>query len=127
MEELFSQEIKDHVKAIGKWFAEDIDHRVACVVLGTFTKDGIECCNSLLGRADKISRALYGYHKGDENFKKVFDLVVQMTENPIIAALIEAGLDNDVKPETENSGSDSLKKALANLLDKFAASLGKKK
>lgn len=52
-----NKELDAHIKAIGEWAAEN-PKRVAFVVCGEITDDGVETSNSLVGRTDRIARAI---------------------------------------------------------------------
>lgn len=65
-----NKELNAHVKAIGEWAAES-KKRVAFVVCGEITEDGIGTTNALVGRNDRIARALFGNAKENDGFKHV--------------------------------------------------------
>ena len=115
-----SKELDAHVKAIGEW-AKESKKRVAFVVCGEITENGINTANALIGRNDRIARALFGNAKENDGFKHVITIASEAIESPIAGMLLcaEASKDEDCDVRKQ---SDSLADALKNLVD----ALGKK-
>lgn len=91
-----NKQLQEHIKAIGEWASED-KKRVAFVVCGEMTDDGVKTANSLVGRTDKIARALFGNAMNNSGFKQVITLAAGMAENPLVAAILcsEASKDEE--------------------------------
>lgn len=104
-----------HVKAIGEWAAES-KKRVAFVVCGEITKDGIDTINALVGRNDRIARALFGNAIENDGFKHVITIASEAIDSPIAGMIlcVEASKDEDCDGRKQ---SDSLADALKNLVD----------
>lgn len=109
-----NKELSNHVHAIGEWASEN-KNRVAFVVCGEITDGGIETTNSLVGRNDRIARALFGNAHENESFKSVILLASEAIKNPIAGMLlcVESGKDGNC----EGQKSNSVASALENLVD----------
>lgn len=68
-----NKELNERIYAIGKWAAKN-PKRVAFVVCGEITDNGVETSNSLVGRSGRIARALFGNAMEDKSFKTVIEL-----------------------------------------------------
>lgn len=110
-----NKELNAHVKAIGEWAAES-KKRVVFVVCGEITEDGIDTTNALVGRNDRIARALFGNAKKNDGFKHVITIASEAIKSPITGMLLcaEASKDEDCDGRKQ---SDSLADALKNLVD----------
>ena len=110
-----NKELNAHVKAIGEWAAES-KKRVAFVVCGEITEDGIDTANALVGRNDRIARALFGNAKEDDGFKHVITIASEAIKSPIVGMLLfaEASKDEDCVGRNQ---SGSLADALKNFVD----------
>lgn len=118
-----NKELNAHVKAIGEWAAES-KKRVAFVVCGEITEDGIETTNALVGRNDRIARALFGNAKENDGFKHVIILASEAIKSPIAGMLLfaEASKDEDCDGRKQ---SDRLADALKNLIDALGEKIHK--
>lgn len=110
-----NKELNAHVKAIGEWATES-KKRVVFVVCGEITEDGIDTTNALVGRNDRIARALFGNAKKNDGFKHVITIASEAIKSPIAGMLLcaEASKDEDCDGRKQ---SDSLADALKNLVD----------
>lgn len=113
-----NKELDAHIKALGKWAAED-SKRVALVVCGEQTENGVKTANSLVGRSDKIAGALFGNAMKDESFKSVVMLAAKMVENPLLATILCMEALKDEQSESKSGLTDSLKDFLDALADKL--------
>lgn len=113
-----NKEINEHIEAIGRWAAEN-PKRVAFVVCGEITDDGVETSNSLVGRSDRIARALFGNAMEDESFKKTTILAAKMIENPLFATLFCMKASEGESSENKSDLTDALKDLLGALADKL--------
>ncbi len=118
-----NKELDAHVKAIGEWAAES-KKRVAFVVCGEITEDGIDTTNALVGRNDRIARALFGNAKENDGFKHVITLAHEAIKSPIAGMLLcaEASKDKDCDSRKQ---SDSLADALKKLVDALGEEIRK--
>ena len=110
-----NKELDAHVKAIGEWAAES-KKRVAFVVCGEITEGGIDTTNALVGRNDRIARALFGNAKENDGFKHVITLASEAIKSPIAGMLLFAEASKDEDCDGRNQ-SGSLAGALENLVD----------
>ena len=110
-----NKELNAHVKAIGEWAAES-KKRVAFVVCGEITEDGIDTANAFVGRNDRIACALFGKAKEDDGFKHVITIASEAIKSPIVGMLLfaEASKDEDCVGRNQ---SGSLADALKNFVD----------
>lgn len=110
-----NKELNAHVKAIGDWAAES-KKRVAFVVCGEITEDGIVTTNALVGRNDRIARVLFGNAKENDGFKRMIILASEAIKSPIAGMILcaKAGEDEDCDGRNQ---SGSLADALENLVD----------
>lgn len=113
-----NKELNAHVKAIGEWASED-SNRVAFVVCGELTEDGVETSNALVGRSDKIATALFGNAMEDESEKQVLMLAAKMVENPLFATILCMEASKDEQPESKSGLADSLKDLFGATADKL--------
>lgn len=118
-----NKELNAHVKAIGEWAAES-KKRVAFVVCGEITEDGIDTVNAIVGRNDRIARALFGNANENDGFKHVIILASEAIKSPIAGMLLcmEASRDEDCDGRNQ---SDSLADALKNLIDALGEEIRK--
>lgn len=110
-----NKELNAHVKAIGEWAAES-KKRVAFVVCGEITDNGIGTDNALVGRNDRIARVLFGNAEENDGFKRVITLASEAIKSPIAGIILcaEAREDEDCDGRKQsNSHTDALK----NLID----------
>ena len=110
-----NKELDAHVKAIGEWAAES-KKRVAFVVCGEITEGGIDTTNALVGRNDRIARALFGNAKENDGFKHVITLASEAIKSPIVGMLLCAEVSKDEDCDGRKQ-SDGLADALKNLAD----------
>lgn len=115
-----NKELDAHIKAIGEWAAKN-PKRVAFVVCGETNEEGIRTTNGLVGRSDRIARALFGNAMEEKSFKTVIELAAKMIENPLYATILSMEAEKDKQPESKNGLTDSLK----SLLDVIANKLRK--
>lgn len=115
-----NKELNEHIKSIGKWAAED-KKRIAFVVCGEMMDDGVKTSNSLVGRSDRIARALFGTAMEDKSFKQTIRLVAEMIESPLLATILSIKATESEKPNDESKGrlADSLKELLDALKEKI--------
>lgn len=113
-----NKELNAHIKAIGEW-ANENPKRVAFVVCGEITDDGVETSNSLVGRTDRIARAIFGNAMKNESFKRTTMLAAKMIENPLFATILSMEAEKDKQPENKDSLADSLKSLLEVIADKL--------
>lgn len=119
-----NKELNEHIKSIGKWASQD-SKRVALVVCGEITEDGVETSNSLVGRSDRIARALFGTAMEDKDFKQVIGLAAKMIENPLLATLLAMKASKDESPENDNKSGKNVADALKDLLGAIADKIRK--
>lgn len=113
-----NKELDAHIKAIGEW-ANENPNRVAFVVCGETNEEGVRTSNGLVGRTDRIARALFGNAMGDKSFKTVIELATKMIENPLFATLLSMEAEKDKQPENKGGLSDSLKSLLDVIVNKL--------
>lgn len=82
-----NKELNAPIKAIGEWAAQN-PKRIAFVVCGETTESGVSTTNALVGRSDRIARALYGNAKECKEYKFVLTLVASALESPIGGAAL---------------------------------------
>lgn len=115
------KELVSHIEALGKWAAED-DNRVALVVCGELTDDSVKTHNALVGRTDKIVRALLGNAEEEKSYKTILLLTAKVIDNPFAAIM----LTNSVQDKTpDNSNHGGLVDSLKDLLDALKGKLTK--
>lgn len=112
------KELNEHVKAIGEWTAEN-PKRVAFVVCGEITDDGVKTSNSLVGRTDRIARAIFGNAMEDESFKQTAMLAAKMIENPLFAVIVGKEALEDSPSESKSGLTDALKDLLGAIAEKL--------
>lgn len=112
------EEVDAHVEAIGKWAAEN-PKRVAFVVCGEMTGGGVTTVNSLVGRSDRIGRAIYGNAMEDESFKSPTMLAAKMIENPLFATIFCMKASEDEPSENKSGFSEVLKDLLGAIAEKL--------
>lgn len=112
------KELNEHIKAIGEWAAES-PKRVAFVVCGEITDNGVETSNSLVGRTDRIAQAIFGNAMNEESFKHTTMLAAKMIENPLFAGLCCMKASEDKSSESKNDLTDSLKDLLGAIAEKL--------
>lgn len=115
------EELHNHITSIGQWASED-NKRVAFVICGEMTDTGIKTANSLVGRTDRIARAVYGNTQESKDFKQIIDLVSKMLDNPLIAAIISHEASKD---ETSSKTSGGIADSFIGLLDALTDKLRK--
>lgn len=81
IKEQMNQEIGQTVLSLGEW-AKQKDNRIAFVVCGEIGDDSVITVNSLIGRSDRIARALYGNAVESKNYKNVLELAAEMLKIP---------------------------------------------
>lgn len=115
-----NKELCEKIESIGRWASED-NKRVAFVVCGEITEDGIKTSNSLVGRTDRIARAMFGNAMEIEDYKKIIMLTSSMLDNPLAAMLLCMEAAKDEKPDKEPKGGlvGSFKELLDALKDKI--------
>ena len=118
-----NKELNAHVKAIGEWAAES-KKRVAFVVCGEITEDGIDGVNAIVGRNDRIARALFGNAKEDDGFKYLITLASEAIKDPIVGMLLCAKASKDEDCDGRKQ-SGSLADALKNLADALGEEIRK--
>lgn len=104
-----NNEINEHIQALGEWASQDKE-RVAFVVCGEITEDGVKTSNSLVGRTDKIARAIFGNAMESNDYKKIIELTAAMINNPLLAAILSS------EPAKENS-FDKRREVAASLIE----------
>ena len=119
-----NKELNEHIKPIGEWASKD-SKRVAFVVCGEITEDGIETTNSLVGRSDRIARALFGNAMEDENYKQIIRLAAKMIENPLFATLLAMKAPKDESAESESKSDKNVADAFKDLLGAIADKIRK--
>lgn len=112
------KELSEHIKAIGKWAAEN-PKRVAFVVCGEITDDGVETFNALVGRTDRIARAIFGSAMKEGSFRQTTMLAAKMIENPLFAAIVGKEVFEDSPSESKSGLTDALKDLLGTIADKL--------
>lgn len=113
-----NKEINEHIEAIGKWAAEN-PKRVAFVVCGELTETGVDTANGLVGRTDRIARALFGNAMEDESFKNTTMLAAKMIENPLFATLLCMKASEDESPQSKSGLADAFKDLLGMITEKL--------
>lgn len=113
-----NKEINEHIEAIGKWAAEN-PKRVAFVVCGEITDDGVETSNSLVGRTDRIARAIFGNAMKEESFKQITILAAKMIENPLFAAILSEEVSKNESSDNKSGLTDALKDLLGAIAEKL--------
>ena len=89
-----NKELDAHVEAIGKWASES-KNRVAFVVCGEITENGILTTNSIVGRVDRIAYALCINAQKHDGFKRVADFASEAIKNPIAEMLLSIAATHD--------------------------------
>ncbi len=94
------------------------------MVCGEITEDGIDTVNAILGRNDRIARALFGNAKEDDGFKCLITLASEAIKDPIVGMFLcaEASKDEDCDGRKQ---SGSLADALKNLADALGEEIRK--
>lgn len=95
------------------------------VVCGEITEDGVETSNALVGRSDRIARALFGNAMKDKDFKQVIRLAAKMIENPLLATLLAMEASKDESPESDSKSDKNVADALKDLLGAIADKIRK--
>lgn len=113
-----NKELDAHIKAIGEWAAQN-PKRVAFVVCGETNEEGVRTTNGLVGRSDRIARAIFGNAMKDKSFKTVIELAAKMIENPLFATILSMEAEKDKQPESKDDLADILKDLFGVLADKF--------
>lgn len=107
--------LNEYIKSIGEWATQD-EKRVAFVVCGKITEDGVETANSFVGRTDRIARALFSTAMEYKENEKIIKLVAKMMENPLLSLLISMKASKDEIPETVSRSDKDIKDVVKDLL-----------
>lgn len=119
-----NKELQEHIKTIGEWASQD-GKRVAFVVCGEITEDGVETSNALVGRTDRIASALFGSAMENEAFKLIIGLAAKTIENPLLATLLAMKASKDESPESESRSDKGVADAFKDLLGAIADKIRK--
>ena len=112
------KELSEHIKAIGKWAAEN-PKRVAFVVCEEITDDGVETFNALVGRTDRIARAIFGSAMKEGSFRQTTMLAAKMIENPLFAAILSEEASKNESSDNKSGLTDALKDLLGAIAEKL--------
>lgn len=113
-----NKELNAHIKAIGEWASKN-PKRVAFVVCGEINEEGVRTTNGLIGRSDRIARALFGNAMEDKSFKMVIELAAKMIENPLFAAILSEEESKNESSDNKSGPTDALKDLLGAIAEKL--------
>lgn len=116
------KEVKEHLHALVEWASKD-KKRVAFVICGEITDDGVEAFNALAGRRDRIARTLLATAMEVEIPRQLIMIAAKAIENPLAARILCMRASETEKSfESNRDFYDSLR----GLLDTIMVKLRKK-